>query len=45
MAKCSRYVLAIEFASHPCFVESHRQGDDVMALVKPRAVTAEQQVQ
>lgn len=45
MAKCSRYFLPIELESIRCFVEAHRQGDDVMALVKRRAVTIEQRAQ
>ena len=45
MAKCSRYFLPIELESIRRFVETHRQGDDVMALVKRRAVTIEQRAQ
>jgi hypothetical protein len=42
MAKCGRYFHPIELASIRRFVETHRQGDDVMALVKRRRVTVEQ---
>ena len=45
LAKCSRYFLPIELDSIRRFVESHRQGDDVMALVKRRAITVEQRAQ
>ncbi len=45
MARCSRFFLPIELATLRRFVETHRQGDDVMALVKRRAVTVEQRAQ
>jgi hypothetical protein len=40
--KCSRDFLPAELASLRRFVESHRDSDDVMALVKRRAVAVEQ---
>ena len=45
MARCSRYFLPIELTTLRRFVETHRQGDDVMALVKRRAVTIEQRAE
>jgi len=40
--KCSRHFLPVELVSLRRFVESHRDIDDVMALVKRRAVSIEQ---
>jgi hypothetical protein len=42
MTKCSRYFHPIELESIRRFVATHRQGDDVMALIKRRTVTVEQ---
>jgi hypothetical protein len=45
MTKCSCHFRPIELESLRRFVETHRQGDDVMALVKRRAVMVEQRAQ